>query len=291
MTRILDGIRDIHDDYDAYFLDLWGVVHNGIAPYPGVIDCLERLRADHKRVILLSNAPREWNKVAEFLAALDITPAHYNRIVTSGDATRQAMAARDEDHFQHMGKRYVYLGPKRDENLLEALGYERVPDTGNADFLLCTGYDDQGIEEAEDFTPHINDGLAKGLPLICVNPDYYAMRGEVANPCAGLLAKDYEERGGTAHWYGKPYGRVYDYCLTHAAIGIDPSRILMVGDTLRTDIAGANGAGLSSALCVGGIESKALGVGHGEKPAQSAVDALVAAEGISPTFILPGLHW
>lgn len=290
MTRILDGMRDIHDQFDAYFLDLWGVTHNGIAPFPGVVELLERLRADKKRIIMLSNAPREWNKVAEFLANIGITAKHYNRIVTSGDAARQALAKRDEAHFEKMGRNFFHIGPRRDENLLEALDYVMLDSLDGADFLLCTGYDDQGIEEL-DFTAQLAEGLERDLPLICVNPDYVAMKGDLAMPCAGHMAQDYEAKGGTVHWYGKPYGRVYDYCLNHAALGLDPKRILMVGDTLRTDIDGGNKAGLATALCVGGIESKSLGVGHGEKPTPEAVKALTDEQGITPTYILPGLYW
>ena len=74
--------------------------------------------------------------------------------------------------------------------------------------------------------------------MVCANPDLVVMHGARLALCAGALAQWYEEMGGQVRWHGKPYRSVYDSCT--ALLGIaDQPRILAVGDSLRTDIAGA----------------------------------------------------
>ena len=61
--RLIDGMRELAPDYDGFILDLWGVVHDGVAPFPGVLDCMGRLIDAGKRIVLLSNAPRRADDV------------------------------------------------------------------------------------------------------------------------------------------------------------------------------------------------------------------------------------
>ena len=84
------GLAELAERYDGFILDLWGLVHNGIAPYPGAVDCMRRLRSAGKPVVLLSNAPRSAGTVAAFLAGIGVLPDSYDAIVTSGDGLSEA---------------------------------------------------------------------------------------------------------------------------------------------------------------------------------------------------------
>jgi HAD superfamily hydrolase (TIGR01459 family) len=139
---VFAGISTLADRYDGYILDLWGVLHNGVEPYPGVIDCLDRLRAAGKRVCLLSNAPRRCASVTEKLAGMGITPDHYDHLMTSGEATHEALVNPPDDWHAALGKRCLHIGPPRDKDVFEGIGLEMVEDPAEATFVVNTGIDD-----------------------------------------------------------------------------------------------------------------------------------------------------
>ena len=66
-TKLIKGLSEIQSKYDAFFIDLWGVVHNGIQLYPSAIDVLKNLYQLDKRFVLLSNAPRPSKSVDKYL--------------------------------------------------------------------------------------------------------------------------------------------------------------------------------------------------------------------------------
>ena len=65
-TKLIKGLNQIQSNYDAFFIDLWGVIHNGIKLYPGAVEVLENLNKLNKRFILMSNAPRLSKTVEKF---------------------------------------------------------------------------------------------------------------------------------------------------------------------------------------------------------------------------------
>ncbi len=284
------GIAGLADKYDAFILDLWGVVHNGLAPLPGVLDCLARLRDAGKSVLFLSNAPRSASVVVAFLDGIGIGSDCYHRIVTSGDAARRALRLRQDDWHARLGWAYYYLGKEVDAGMLDRTDYVAVDTIDAAEFILDLGLADAVRETVETYLPILESGLAAGLPMVCGNPDLIVHIGASEQACAGALAKAYEDRGGNVYWHGKPHRAVYDLCFSHLD-GIPAERILAVGDSLRTDIAGANNAGLDSLFAVSGIHARDFGVEPGVAPDLAAVRRKLALGEVLPTGLLGGLRW
>lgn len=287
---IIAGLRDIADRHDAFILDLWGCVHNGIAPFPGVIDALRRLKGGGKRVLMLSNAPRRASVIVEQLERVHgIGGDLYDAVLTSGEVTWQALLRRDDPQHARLGKHCLHIGPERDLGMFEGNGIVRVTDPAAADFILATGPNEDGLDVA-DHEAVLRAARARNLALVCANPDLEVIRGETRLVCAGAIAQRYEELGGEVIYHGKPHAVTYRVALD--TIGNpDRRRVLCVGDGLRTDILGANRAGLHSAFIPGGIHDSDLGIRMGEAPDPARVADLLARFGASATYVLPALRW
>ena len=279
---MLPGFAPLADKYDGFILDLWGVIHNGIIPYSGALDCLRRLAG--RPVLLLSNAPRRADSVQRTLRRIGIADALYTHILTSGEATWQALKDRTDPWFASLGPRVYHLGPARDRGVLDELGLEIVPEPNKADFALNTGPDDERESSGlTGFTSELTACLRANLKMICANPDLEIVRGDQRILCAGALAAWYAERGGDVRWIGKPDPAIYEQALS--MLNLPAALVLAVGDSLRTDIAGAAGAGLNSVWVLGGIHAAELG--GSEKRALEAA----ATAGLTPTAILRSLSW
>jgi len=276
----MSGFSSLAETYDGFIVDLWGVVHDGVKPYPGVIDCLAALRALNKPVVFLSNAPRRAAAIGRTLAGMGIGPALYAGIMSSGEAVYLALRDRIEPDFAALGQKLYHLGPERDRDVFDTLPLLAVDTPSQADFLLNTGPDDfLGPEDPEVYTPVLEAALAAGLPMVCANPDLEVVRDGQRIICAGMLAQTYEARGGKVVLRGKPDPAIY--APTLALLGTEKSRTLAVGDSLRTDMAGAKAAGIDACWVLSGI--------HALHPEEAPAEA--AAAGITPVSILRGFTW
>lgn len=288
--RQISGIAEVIDRYDGFILDLWGVLHDGERPYPGVPDCLDRMRAAGKTLCLLSNAPRRTRGVIEKLDGMGLGRECYHHVMTSGEATYEALRDRDDPWHAALGRRLYHIGPERDIDVFDGLGYQVAATPAEADFVVNTGIVTFG-ETLADYQPQLDACLAAGLPMICANPDLVVMVGPMLVICAGTLAARYEEMGGDVRQHGKPYAPVYERCFKLLGIA-DKSRILAVGDSLRTDVAGANAAGIDVALVTAGIHQEELGgAAWGEAVDPVNLRALADASGNMPTYAMPSLRW
>jgi len=275
----MSGFGALAARYDGFIVDLWGVVHNGVAPYPGVLDCLARLRDAGKPVVFLSNAPRRPPGIIAALSGMGITPDYYTGIMSSGEAVFLALRDRT-DEFAALGRRLYHLGPVRDRDVFDTLDLQVVEDPAAADFLLNTGPDDiLGPQDPELYAPVLETALRAGLPMVCANPDLEVVRDGQRIICAGLLAEIYAARGGLVIQRGKPDPAIYTP--TIAMLGVEKSRVLAVGDSLRTDIAGAKAAGVDACWVLSGIHAL-----HAD-----AAPAEAAAAGLSPVAVLSGFSW
>lgn len=288
---LIQGLSAIADRYDGFILDLWGVVHDGVRPYPGVVDCLTTLHAAGKRVCLLSNAPRRIQAAADKLTGMGVGPGLYDALYTSGEASYEAMRDRPDGWHATLGPKLFHIGPPRDNDIYDSLAdRERVATPEEADFVVNTGIDDYD-ETLANYDPILRRCLDRRLPMLCANPDLVVMIDDQLVLCAGTLAKHYEALGGDVFWHGKPHAPVYRRCFTLLG-DLPPARILAVGDSLRTDIAGANAAGIDSLFITGGIHGGELGVLPGESPTPERLTALVDAfGGPRPTYTAAGLRW
>lgn len=285
----LSGIATLVPNYDGFVLDLWGVIHDGIEPYPGALDCLSRLRAEGKATVLLSNAPRRAATVIAAMEAMGISRDSYGAILSSGEATWRALRHRDDPWHAALGRRCYLIGGFGDRDLFVGLDIEEVTHPGAADFILNIGVagDDETVA---DYELSLAEGAAAGVPMVCANPDLEVIRGGRRVVCAGLLAARYEALGGHVRYHGKPHPPVYRECL--AMLGVaDRARVVAIGDSLRTDIAGAQAAGIDSVLVTGGIHAEELGIAHGDEADPAAVTAACRQAGKAPVAALPAFVW
>jgi HAD superfamily hydrolase (TIGR01459 family) len=285
--RAVSGLRDLAADYDGYILDLWGVVHDGVSPYPGVLDCMARLVDAGKRVVLLSNAPRRADDVVRRIAAIGVPAGLYHGAMSSGEEAWQHLKRRDDPFYAGLGRLCLHICSERDLEIRDGLGLTYVDDPRLAEFILNTGpagWDDT----IEDYRPVLAAARERDLKMVCANPDLTVMHGAKLALCAGALAVHYEEIGGTVRWHGKPHRSVYQRCFELIGIA-DRRRILAIGDSLRTDIAGANGAGIDSLLIAGGLHANEFAPDG--RLDLACIAAAVHAAGVRPDAVAVRFNW
>lgn len=282
--RFLDGFAAIAADYDGFICDLWGVIHDGVDPLEGAPECLRQIEAAGKRVVLLTNAPRRADAIIRQLRKMGIADNLYDGVMSSGEAVHLMLRDRPDEWYRSIGNRMFYIGPDRDLSVVAGLDITRVDDPADATFLLNTGPDHLvDPDAASAWDPVLARCAEHRLPMICANPDLEVIRGGVRVLCAGTLALRYLVMGGDARLLGKPDPEIYGPVLD--MLGLPKSRVLAVGDALRTDIAGATETGLDSCWVLGGL--------HGEELAgdQDAIKAAAAASGLAPVAVLPTFVW
>ncbi len=285
-TEILAGLEPLAARYDSYLVDLWGCLHDGVTPFPAALDALERLRAGGgKRVCFLSNGPRRIASLIRRLDDMSVPRSLYDAVMSSGESAWAALKHRSDPWHARLGRRCLHVGPERDNDVREGNGLDIVARVEDADFILCTGIDGWD-ETVADYEPLLAAGAARALPMVCANPDLVVHIGDRLSLCAGSLAQRYVELGGDVTWHGKPDGTVFARAL-EALGGPDPARTLMVGDGLRTDIAGGNAYGIDTLFLSAGIHAEEVGT-----PPDPARLASRAAElGVRPTWAMTALRW
>ena len=237
-TKIINGLSEIQSKYDAFFIDLWGVVHNGLKLYPEAIDVLKNLNKINKRFVLISNAPRPSQSVKKYLINLKMDKIFLNNIFTSGEAALQILKK------NVYGKNFYHIGPKRDEDLI--IGFEKNKTTlEKCNFILCTGLFENN-ETSLDYYKNLLKKYVK-IKMICTNPDLIVHRGSKSEYCAGSVAEIFKQLGGEVIYFGKPYPEIYNFCIKKK------ENILAIGDNIRTDIRGANNMKLDSLFIINGV--------------------------------------
>jgi HAD superfamily hydrolase (TIGR01459 family) len=247
---ILSQAGDLLAGYDVLISDVWGVVHDGLWALEPACEALMAYRERGGTVVLLSNAPGPSQQVAGLLDAKRVPREAWDRLVTSGDVTRALIA-------QSHHKRAYHIGWQSDRAVFDGLDVELV-DEDKADIVVATELNDYRTETPEQYRPLLERFARRGLPFICGNPDLVVHVGEDLLPCAGALATIYEELGGSVAWAGKPYRPAYDLALAAAADArggrsVEPGKVLVIGDAVRTDLAGARLMGFDSLFIAGGI--------------------------------------
>jgi HAD superfamily hydrolase (TIGR01459 family) len=240
-TKIIKGLSQVQGKYDAFFIDLWGVVHNGISLYSEAVRVLKNLNKINKRFVLLSNAPRPSKSVIKYLLNLKMEKDILKNVFTSGEAAIRSLKN------NVYGKRFYHLGPERDKDLIIEFS-ENNTSLKNSDFILCTGL----FEKEENSLKYYEDLLKKytNLKMVCTNPDLIVHRGSKSEYCAGSVAAIFEKMGGEVIYFGKPYPEIYNFCKRKN------ETILVIGDNIRTDIRGANKMKFDSLFITNGVHRK-----------------------------------
>jgi HAD superfamily hydrolase (TIGR01459 family) len=283
---LVEGLQPLADRYDLVLCDVWGVLHNGVKAYEAAGEALTQFRNRGGRVVLVSNAPRPGSAVGVQLDGFRVLRSAYDAIVTSGDLTRLAIEERLDKVVHH-------IGPPRDMPVYEGLDV-RFGSIEEADYVVCSGFEDDERETAEDYRLRLEAMLKRGLLMVCANPDLVVERGDVIVPCAGAIALAYEEMGGDVYYAGKPHEPIYEKAIAVAAglngREIPKDRVLAIGDAIRTDIAGAAGFGIDSLLIARGIHAEELGVHRGPLVSQHVQD-WIDLQPVRPQAIADVLSW
>ncbi|AZO47658.1 MAG: TIGR01459 family HAD-type hydrolase [Mesorhizobium sp.] len=283
LPDIIGSLADLSGAYSAILCDVWGVVHNGEWHFPQAALALAAARAADVPIVLITNSPRRSADVVAQMNAIGVPTDAYDRIVTSGDVTRDLIAE---------GPRKIFhIGPDRDFTLYDSLGVDLVEEF-EASGVVCTGLFDDEVEKPSDYADLLQRLRARDLPFICANPDIVVERGERLIWCAGALARDYAQLGGRTLIAGKPYAPIYDVAMKEVAglLGrpVERSRVLAIGDGLMTDIKGAADNGFDVLYVSGGIHARDYG-----DPLQPDPDRLAAfldKHGYRPVAVIPRLQ-
>ena len=247
MTKNLDkeGLSSIVDNYHLFYVDLWGVVHNGVYLHNKAIEVLKEITKKNKDYILLTNAPRPNNSVKFFLEKLGMEKEIRDHVFTSGEAALNYLKK------NLPGKPFFHIGPPRDFDLFKDFKKMKSNNIIEGEYILCTGLFDNHDEDLEYYKNLFEKNLEK--IMICTNPDLIVDRGNKRELCAGSVATVYEKMGGKVVYFGKPYPEVYNQSFDNKG-----KKILSIGDNLNTDIKGANLLNFDSLLISNGIHKKEI---------------------------------
>jgi HAD superfamily hydrolase (TIGR01459 family) len=292
---LLDRFSTIAPRYDVVLCDIWGVIHDGIGAHADACDALMRYRAGGGTVVLITNAPRPSPWVVRQLDRLGVPPDAYDDVMTSGDLTRDVVASRK-------GEAVFHIGPKRDLTIFDGLDVRLTP-VEAAGYVVCSGLFDEERETPDDYRSLAAAMCARGLFMVCANPDLVVERGTERFYCAGAIADLYAATGGDVLYTGKPHRPIYDVALAKAAgvrgAGAEPARTLAIGDSLRTDMTGARALGIDGLFVSGGIHAheleKKLGPDRGGETglagSRAALRAMFDAAGVTPWSVTVRLAW
>jgi HAD superfamily hydrolase (TIGR01459 family) len=249
-------MKRFSDSHPVWFCDIWGVVHNGVRPFPLTVAALKRHRAGGGTVILVTNSPRSHQGVERQLREIGVDPESHDGIVTSGDVTQVLMKL-------HGGGKVFHIGAARDHSIYDGTGVSPVP-LEEAKAVLCTGLFDDVNDQLADYDALLDDLKSRGLVMICANPDKIVKKGDRILYCAGKLAELYAARGGEVLMAGKPFAPIYDLAMAEAqrlrGRAVDRAEVLAIGDGPETDIRGAADYGLEALLVAEGVTDASEGL-------------------------------
>lgn len=281
----ISGLSDLAGRYDAVLSDVWGVVHNGLEAFPTAVEALVEFRKAGGVVVLITNAPRPSGPIVDMLDRLGVPRTAYDGIVSSGDATRTMIAKYRGRAIHHVGP------PTEDDALYEGLGVRRTG-ADEAEVVVVTDLDADD-DTPETYRERARLWLDRKLPMICANPDRVVEHGDKIIYCGGALGDLYAAMGGMVHMAGKPYQPIYEeaYRLAQEAAGkpLDKSRLLAIGDSVRTDATGAAQFGMDLLFVTGSIHAAELDAFG--KPDPQAIADLVAPSRAHMAGFLPRLAW
>jgi HAD superfamily hydrolase (TIGR01459 family) len=281
--RFVDHLRDLARGADVILSDIWGVIHDGLTSFPEACAALRAFRDGGGTVVLITNAPRPADSVQRQLRKLGVADETYDAIVSSGDLTRSYVAA-------HPGATVFRIGPDRDGSVYRDLDVGFAP-IETADTIICTGLFDDETETPEDYDAMLRQALARRLVLVCANPDIVVERGDRLIYCAGAIARLYESIGGEVIYYGKPHRPIYDRALalaTERRGGKAPRKVLAIGDSVHTDLAGANAMGLDLLFVTRGIHADEF---KGRSQLDDATVRKLFGEARLPFALMHELRW
>ena len=247
MAKNLDnlGLSSIVENYQLFYIDLWGVIHNGISLHNEAIKTLKEITKKKKEYVLLTNAPRPNEAVKNFLEKMGMEKEIREHVFTSGEAALNYLRK------DLLSKKFFHIGPPRDYDLFKDFESNKSQNLENSEYILCTGLYDDHDKDLNYYKDLFEKNINK--KMICTNPDLIVDRGNKRELCAGSVAMVFEKMGGEVIYFGKPYPEVYNQSIDNKN-----KKILSIGDNLNTDIKGANLLNFDSLIISNGIHKSEI---------------------------------
>jgi HAD superfamily hydrolase (TIGR01459 family) len=290
MTEIIASLADVSARYEAVFCDLWGCLHNGVTAFPNAVAALRTYRSQGGTVLLLTNSPRPKSSVVKQLDAIGVPHDCYDEVVSSGDAAQYALVT------GAVGRRVFHIGAPKDQVFFTDFAEDvamiaandppivQVP-LAEAEGIVCTGLFDDQTETPDDYAAQLLLAKTRSLPMLCANPDIVVDMGHKRVFCAGAIAAAYEEKGGTALYFGKPHPPIYDLARRRltALMARDDVPVLCIGDGIATDVQGGQSEGLDTLFITGGLAADQFGA-DSANPDKDLLETWLAEKMLSPSF-------
>ncbi|NBC03047.1 MAG: HAD-IIA family hydrolase [Bacteroidetes bacterium] len=243
-------------NYKAVFLDSYGVLKNHQGLIEGVVDTIKLIRDEGIELRVLTNdASRSQLQQVQMFEDLGLTGLEEKEIITSGMLARQFLELKIKT-----GK-FAYLGTENSANYIMKNGLTGIPVSdvdieNSSDVAAFVFLDDEGFDWHRDINRTINFLRRNNLPIIVANSDkYYPIsRDDVAVAIGGLSRLCESVLNQKFIRFGKPDSQMFMFAYDdiNKTGKFDKSEILMVGDTLHTDILGGNKFGLKTLLVLSG---------------------------------------
>ena len=266
-----DGLQTIIDNYNLFYIDLWGVVHNGISLHDQAIEVLEKLKKMNKNFVLLTNAPRPTNIVTKQLEKMGMEKKLRDHVFTSGQAALSYLKKK------YSKSNFFHIGPPKDFDLFSDFMNYKTIKIEKSRYLLCTGLFEDYFDDLNYYKTLLENHVDK--IMICTNPDLIVDKGNKREMCAGSVAMVFEKIGGEVIYFGKPYPEVYNQSINNN----NNKKVLAIGDNLNTDIKGANLLNYDSLLISNGI--------HKNEIKEKGIDNVSKSYEVICNYIQSELKW
>ncbi|MBN9222205.1 MAG: TIGR01459 family HAD-type hydrolase [Mesorhizobium sp.] len=247
----LDGIGLLAERYQVFLLDQFGVLHDGQAPYPGAVEALSALKRAGKTVVLISNSGKRAKPNEDRLLKLGFEGGSWDHFVSSGEVAWRRFDGMATAGALPPGTKCLLISRDGDRSAIEGLPLT-LSETGEDAELVLISASEGDRYDLDHYRRLLGPAAARRVACFCTNPDKIMLTSVGPRFGAGEIADLYESLGGSVTRIGKPYPAIFDAALVLAG---EPDRggVVCVGDSVEHDIAGGNGAGIATALVLGGI--------------------------------------
>ena len=280
----LEGIREIINRYEVFILDQWGVIHDGNKGYSNAIKCINYLKANNKKLIIISNSSKRKQSSINRLPILGFNSDLFDEVITSGEMIWQTISLSLEEYGDNLKKCFHIFDNTKEDGIKYRDGInnvEFVSDIREANFILaCTPYKNS---LPMDYIPILNEAYKNKMLMFCANPDFETVeKVDKKNIfCMGTIAQLYQDMGGNVIILGKPSQEIY-YEATKCVKSYKKSQMVAIGDSLFHDILGAKKFGIDNVLITSGIHADYFAK---KKPVWESKKNQLLKYNIAPTYL------